>query len=114
MTAEKKQPITRSGTRVPCNIPVAVAELNAIGRIPERCVIILANLQGCTVKCRRSIPVGTIVKIEGLPTEALVTARVVNCIDIHSESVWLLGLALKKSGNVWGIPSPPRDWLEPD
>lgn len=114
MTAEKKQRITRSGTRVPCNIPVTVAELNAIGRIPERCVIILANLQGCTVKCARSIPVGTIVQIEGLLTQGLVTARVVNCVNIHSESVWLLGLALNEFGNVWGIPSPPKDWLEPD
>ena len=114
MTAEKKQPNTRSGTRVPCNIPVTVAELNAIGRIHERCVIILANLQGRTVKCLRSIPVGTTVQIKGLPTEAVATARVVNCIDIHSESVWLIGLALKEFGNVWGIPSPPRDWLAPD
>lgn len=114
MTAEKMQPITRSGTRVPCNIPVTVRRLDPDDRMRARCVIILANPQGCATKCSRPIPVGTTVQIDGLPTEALVSARVVNCIDLHSETVWLLGLALEEPGNVWGIPSPPRDWLEPD
>jgi hypothetical protein len=80
--------------------------------MPARCVIILANLQGCAAKCSRLIPVGTTVQIDGLPTEAPVTARVVNCIDIHYETIWLLGLALEEPRNVWGIPSPPMDWLE--
>ena len=114
MSAEKKQPITRSGTRVPCNIPVTVRGLDPDDRMPAPCVIILANPQGCAAKCSRSIPVGTRVQIDGLPTESLVTARVVNCIDIHSETVWLLGLALEEPRNVWCIPSPPKDWLEPE
>ena len=108
-----KRPNTRSGTRVPCNIAVTITALDADDRIPRSCVIILANPQGCAVKCSRPIPVGTTVQIERLPAEARVTARVVNCIDIHSESVWLLGLALEEPGNVWCIASPPRDWIEP-
>ena len=77
-------------------------------------MIILANLQGCAVKCFRPIPIGTTVQIDGLPTQSLIIARVVNCIDIHSEPVWLLGLALDEPGNVWSIASPPSDWIESD
>jgi hypothetical protein len=28
------------------------------------------------------------------------------------EKLWLLGLALDESGNVWGIQSPPKDWTQ--
>ena len=114
MSSDKKQPIPRSGTRVPCNIPVTIKGQDANDRISALGVIILASPQGCAVKCSRPIPVGTTVQIDGLPTEAVVTARVVNCIDIYSESVWLLGLALEEPRNVWSIPFPPSDWFEPD
>ena len=67
------------------------------------------NLQGCAARFGRPAEIGTAVRLEGLPTRTNVTARVVNCIAI--EKFWLLGLALDEPGNVWGIQSPPEDWL---
>ena len=85
MSSEKKQPINRSGTRVPCNIPISVRGIDPADQISTRGMIILANLQGCAVKCFRPIPIGTTVQIDGLPTQSLIIARVVNCIDISFE-----------------------------
>ena len=49
-------------------------------------------------------------RLDGLPVER-VTARVVNCISVTGAGgLWLIGLALDKPGNVWGIASPPEDW----
>jgi len=49
--------------------------------------------------------------LAGLSTEGVITARVVNCISLGPyEKVRILGLALDRPGNVWGIKSPPQDW----
>lgn len=40
-------------------------------RMPTRCVIILANLQGCAAKCPRPIPVGRQVKSTVFPRRHL-------------------------------------------
>ena len=85
MSSEKKQPINRSGTRVPCNIPISVRGIDLADQISTRGMIILANLQGCAVKCFQPIPIGTTVQNDGLPTQSLIIARVVNCIDISFE-----------------------------
>jgi hypothetical protein len=53
------------------------------------------------------------VRLEALPLDGNVTARVVNCISMGAyEKLWLLGLALNEPGNVWGIQSPPNDWYQ--
>jgi hypothetical protein len=63
------------------------------------------------VRFARPLELGAAVQLEGLPTKAVVTARVVNCISLGEyEKFWLLGLALDEPGNVWGIEKPPEDW----
>jgi hypothetical protein len=57
----------------------------------------------------------TAVLLEGLPGGKMVSARVVNCISLGEyERFWLLGMELKERGNVWGIETPPNDWLAED
>lgn len=78
--------------------------------LPEECVVILVNLQGCAARFHRPVQVGTTVRLESLPG-GCVDARVVNCISVEKGSnLWLLGLALDEPGNVWGIDTPPSDW----
>jgi CheY-like chemotaxis protein len=73
-------------------------------------VLILVNPQGCAARFDRPLPIGATVRLDGLPVEK-VTARVVNCIPVTGAGrLWLIGLALDKPGNVWGITSPPEDW----
>lgn len=52
------------------------------------------------------------VELRGLPSEANVIGRIVNCISLgEHEKIWLLGVELDKPGNVWGIETVPADWL---
>jgi len=49
------------------------------------------------------VEVGSDVQLEGLAVERPVAARVVNCISLSSfDTIWLLGLALDRPGNVLG------------
>jgi hypothetical protein len=57
------------------------------------------------------VPTGTIVHLNGLPARTQIAARVVNCISLGEfEKLWILGLALDKAENVWGIEKVPEDW----
>jgi hypothetical protein len=73
---------------------------------------LLVNPQGCAARFGRPVEVGSAVRLEGLPAKYGVRARVVNCIRVGEyEKFWILGLVLDEPGNVWGIESPPKDWL---
>lgn len=61
------------------------------------------------------MPAGTVLRLQGLPAKNEVDARVINCISLGQyEHLWLLGLALDESGNIWGIETVPEDWDEDD
>lgn len=103
----------RSGTRISCELPAALRIQECSPILPEECVVILVNLQGCAARFHRPVQVGTTVRLESLPG-GCVDARVVNCISVEKGSnLWLLGLALEQPGNIWGVPQPPQDWEEP-
>jgi len=103
--------VARGGTRIPCDIPVTLTSLDADDAFSHSCQIILANLNGCAARSTRPVAAGTNVRLDGLPTSTQVAARVVNCISLGEyEKLWLLGLALRTSGNVWGIATVPQDW----
>jgi hypothetical protein len=107
----RPEKVSRGGTRIPCEIPVTLTSLDPGDPFSESCQVILANLGGCGVRSPRPVPPGTVVYLKGLPTGTEVAARVVNCISLGEfEHLWLLGLALNESGNVWGIESAPEDW----
>lgn len=72
----------RSGTRIPCNIPITLTSLNATQWFSEPGVVILANPQGCAVRCRRPVEVGTAVLLDGLPRAKMAATRVVNSIQL--------------------------------
>jgi CheY-like chemotaxis protein len=102
----------RQGTRVNCEIPLILISRDPAHPFSESCLAILANPNGCAVRCTHWLDVGTAVRLEGLPSEGVITARVVNCISLGPyEKVRILGLALDTPGNVWGIKNPPQDWF---
>lgn len=102
----------RQGTRIKCEIPLTLISLDPAHPFSGPCLAILANPNGCAVRCTHSLEVGTAVQLEGLPTGTVITARVVNCISLGPyQRVTILGLALDRPGNVWGIKDPPQDWL---
>jgi hypothetical protein len=100
----------RSGTRINCEIPAALRVPECSSDLPEECVVILVNPQGCAARFNRPLEVGTTVRLEGLPRGGA-HARVVNCISVEKGgNLWLLGLALDEPQNLWGIDTPPHDW----
>ena len=101
----------RRGTRIDCKIEISLTSLDPAHPFSEPSQTLLVNPQGCAARFRRPLEVGAAVRLEGLPTGTVVTARVVNCIRIGKYArFWLLGLALDEPGNVWGIKTPPEDW----
>lgn len=104
---------TRRGTRVPVHISVGITSLDTTSWFSEPALVILANQHGCGIRTRRPMRVGTFVILERLPGKPkTATARVVNCISLGEyENFWLLGLELQEPGNIWGIETPPDDWL---
>jgi hypothetical protein len=103
---------TRSGTRIPCEIPITLTWTESDRRFSVPCAIVLVNPQGCVARLRVPVVIGTCVKLEGLPVGSGVSATVVNCISLgEHERTWLLSLGLAEPGNVWGIPVPPSDWF---
>ena len=97
---------------MPCEIPVTLASLDPHNPFSESCQVILANLGGCAARSPRPVPPGSVVQLKGLPNQNEVAACVVTCISLGQfEKLWLLGMALQESGNVWGIECVPDDWI---
>jgi hypothetical protein len=117
LESEKSHPpqqgkTTRSGTRIPCEIPITLLWTESDRGFSVPCAIVLVNPQGCAARLSVPVAIGSCVKLEGLPVGSSVTATVVNCISLgEHERTWLLGLCLTEPGNVWGIPVPPSDWF---
>lgn len=108
----RSTPDLRRGTRTPCQIRLTLTTLDATRPFSEPCLVVLANPQGCGLRFAHPLEIGTRVRLEGFPAKNSVTARVVNCISLGQyERFWLVGLALDKPGNVWGIEKPPNDWF---
>jgi hypothetical protein len=101
----------RRGTRVRVEIPVRVTSLPPAPTFSEDAHTILVNPLGCGVKISRPLPIQTPVRLDGLPGGMSVSARVANCLPLGAGGkAFLVGLALDKPGNVWGLQTPPADW----
>jgi hypothetical protein len=112
MSSSPQERPDRRGTRIPCEIPIRLMRLDTDCPSSDPCLVILINPQGCAARFPRPLGIGTAVRLEGLPSKTNVTARVVNCISLGQyQKSWLLGLALTEPGNVWGIATPPEDWV---
>jgi len=104
--------VARGGTRVPCEIPITLVSADPADPFSHPAHVILANLRGCAARSPHPVATGTVVRLQGLPANEPIAARVVNCISLGEfEKLWLLGLALvDRSGNVWGLEQVPEDW----
>jgi hypothetical protein len=74
----------RRGTRIPCEIPITLSSVDPAHPFSEPRLIILVNPQGCAARFPRPLEVGSVVRLEGFPQAASVTARGVNCISMGS------------------------------
>ena len=109
-TAKPRDSGQRS-TRIRAQIPLRITSLDPAAQFSESCHTLVVNPNGCGVRLPRLLHLGVSVRLDELPGNISVTARVATCIPLGTENkYWLVGLALDQPGNVWCIHPAPADW----
>ena len=109
----------RRSTRLEKSVPLIVLGQNRMGEaFMERTVAVSLNMHGCRYHSRHDYGVGTWVTLQmvGLISSeekpATVRARVRSIQPPGSlRELQQVGVELETPANVWGIVSPPADWL---
>jgi hypothetical protein len=109
----------RRSTRIEKSVPLIVLGQNRMGEsFVERTVAVSLNMHGCRYHSRHDYGVGTWVTLQmvGLisPGEKPATVRAM-VRSVHPpgslRELQEVGVELETPANVWGIVSPPADWL---
>ena len=109
----------RRSIRIERSVPLIVFGQNSLGEpFVERTVSTSLNLHGCRYASRHDYGIGSwvalqVVGLELEPKPPVVRARV---RSVHttpsSRDLQQVGVELENPGNVWGIVSPPQDWMK--
>jgi hypothetical protein len=109
----------RRSTRIERSVPLIVFGQNRLGEpFVERTVSTSLNLHGCRYPSRHDYGVGSwvtlqVVGLELEPKPPAVRARVRSVhISQSSRELQQVGVELEYPGNVWGIATPPQDWMK--
>ncbi|PYT69930.1 MAG: hypothetical protein DMG39_17210 [Acidobacteria bacterium] len=109
---------SRRSTRLDRSVPLIVFGQNRLGEpFVERTVSTSVNLHGCRYPSRHDYGVGTCVTLQvvGLNVEPKPPAIRARVRSIHpsqnTRELQQVGVELEKPGNVWGVVTPPQDWL---
>src|SRR5262249_7768758 len=85
----------------------------------ERTSAVSVNLHGCRYPSRHDLHVGTWITLQlGEPNAGEISTTVraqVKSVHIPQSprEMHHVGVELETPGNVWSIPSPPADWIDP-
>ena len=108
----------RRSTRIERSVPLIVFGQNRLGEpFVERTVSTSLNLHGCRYPSRHDYGVGSWVTLQvvGLSVEPKPPAVRARVRSVHSSQssreLQQVGVELENPGNVWGIVSPPQDWM---
>ena len=109
---------SRRSTRIERSVPLIVFGQNNLGEpFVERTVSTSVNLHGCRYPSRHEYGVGTWVTLQvvGLNVEPAPPAIRARVRSIHASQstreLQQVGVELETPANVWGIVTPPQDWL---
>ena len=109
---------SRRSTRIDRSVPLIVFGQNRSGQpFVERTVSTSVNLHGCRYPSRHDCGVGTWVTLQvvGLSVEPKPPAVRARVRSIHpspsTRELQQVGVELENPANVWGIMTPPQDWL---
>ncbi len=108
----------RRSTRIERSVPLIVFGQNRLGEpFVERTVSTSINLHGCRYPSRHDYGVGSWVTLQvvGLNVEPKPPAVRARVRSVHtsqsSRELQQVGVELESPGNVWGIVTPPQDWM---
>lgn len=109
---------SRRSTRIDRSVPLIVFGQNRLGEpFVERTVSTSVNLHGCRYPSRHDYGVGTWVTLQvvGLNVEPKPPAIRARVRSVHASQstreLQQVGVELENPANVWGIVTPPQDWL---
>jgi hypothetical protein len=110
----------RRSTRIERSVPLIVFGQNRMGEpFVERTVSTSLNLHGCRYPSRHDCGVGSWVTLQvvGLNVEPKPPAVRARVRSVHTSQsareLQQVGVELETPGNVWGIVTPPQDWMNP-
>ena len=108
----------RRSTRIERSVPLIVFGQNRLGEpFVERTVSTSINLHGCRYPSRHDYGVGSWVTLQvvGLNVEPKPPAVRARVRSVHTSQsareLQQVGVELENPGNVWGIVTPPPDWM---
>jgi hypothetical protein len=108
----------RRSTRIERSVPLIIFGQNRVGEpFVERTVSTSINLHGCRYPSRHDYGVGTWITLQvvGLNVEPKPPAVRARVRSVHtpqsSRELQQVGVELEYPGNVWGVVTPPQDWL---
>jgi hypothetical protein len=108
----------RRSTRIERSVPLIVFGQNRLGEpFVERTVSTSLNLHGCRYPSRHDYGVGSWVTLQvvGLNVEPKPPAVRARVRSVHTSQsareLQQVGVELESPANVWGIVTPPQDWM---
>jgi hypothetical protein len=108
----------RRSTRIERSVPLIIFGQNRSGEpFVERTVSTSLNLHGCRYPSRHDYGIGSWVTLQvvGLNVEPKLPAVRARVRSVHpgqsTRELQQVGVELENPSNVWGISTPPQDWL---
>src|SRR5260370_26715391 len=108
----------RRSTRIERSVPLIIfGQHRRGGPFVERTVSTSLNVHGCRYPSRHDYGVGSWITLQvgGLNVEPKPPAVRARVRSVHasqsSRELQQVGVELENPGNVWGIFTPPQDWL---
>ncbi len=109
---------SRRSTRIDRTVPLVVVGQTKLGlSFQERTSAVSLNLHGCRYPSRHDYAVGSWIGLQVLEANGENAAPVMRAQvrSIHPpmspRELYQIGVELEAPANVWGVPSPPEDWL---
>jgi hypothetical protein len=110
----------RRSTRIERSVPIFISGRDTTGQdFLERTSAVSINLHGCRYPSRHDLHVGTWITLQlGDMTigEVSITVRAqVKSVHLPQSprEMHHIGVELESPANIWSIPAPPSDWVEP-
>jgi hypothetical protein len=109
---------SRRSTRIDRTVPLVVVGQTKLGlSFQERTSAVSLNLHGCRYPSRHDYAVGSWIGIQVLEPNGETSTPVMRAQvrSIHPpmspRELYQIGVELEAPANVWGVASPPEDWL---
>ncbi len=108
----------RRSTRLDHPVTLIILGKNGLGQpFQEKTASVSVNLHGCRYPSRHEYPVGSwvglqVVQPDGQPRSPLMRAQVRSVQAPNTpKELYEIGVELENPANVWGVSTPPTDWL---